>query len=379
MLERLWSMMARKSRMAAWIAGSVGLPALVATIVLLHPGSHGDEADDAAASPHLPRKVVAVYPVTRRNLTRSITLSAELRPWNVVNIYAKVSGYLKDISVDYGSRVRAGQTIAILDLPEQQADLERTESAYRLARADYERLRSVVQSMPGLVAAADVDKARAAYEMTKDQRDYAASVLGYRAIQAPFDGIITKRYVDPGALIQQGTTSSTQAQPIVRLADISVLRLGVEVPESMVSNIHVGAPLEVTLPGSHESVQAHIARFSYDVHEESRTMPAEVDIPNADFRLKPGMYASITMALESKPNALTMPAQALVTMGSPSVWVVDGHDQLRQQSVSLGLQTSKWVEITKGLRVGDKVVFGDRSSLIPGLKVEPKLSTAISG
>ena len=158
----------------------------------------------ASASAQMPVKEVAVYPVRRRDLARDLTLSAELRPYNVVNVYAKVSGYLRNITVDYGSIVQAGQVIGTLEVPEQEAEVQRTESAYRLAKLDYDRIRSVVQAEPGLIAQADVDKARTGYEVAKDQRDQAQTLLDYRIICAPFDGVVTKRNVDPGLSYSRG-------------------------------------------------------------------------------------------------------------------------------------------------------------------------------
>lgn len=331
----------------------------------------GSEAD---ALPQEQRKVVAVYPVTRRNLTRGITLSAELRPYNAVNVYAKVSGYLKNISVDYGSRVQEGEVLASLDVPEQQADLARTDASYRLAKLDYDRMRSVVRAEPGLIAAADVDKARAAYEVALEQRAQARTMLDYGVINAPFSGIVTKRYVDPGALIQQGTASSTQAEPIVRIADDYRLRLVVETPETIVPDIRVGTPVEVKIQATGEIIRAAVARFSYDVHEETRTMHTEVDISNSNLHLKPGMYAYVTIVLDSRQHVPAVPTQSLSTGGEATVFVIDKDDEVRQRPVRLGLQTPSWVQIVSGVVPGERVFIGDRNTLTVGMKVRPQLS-----
>jgi RND family efflux transporter MFP subunit len=364
-----------RRRISSWIVSGAVLIAIV--VGSIRYGNRRHAVLDADSLRQAQVKTVAVYPVQRRNLTRSITLSAELRPYNTVNVYAKVSGYLKNISVDYGSRVQEGEVLATLEVPEQEADLARTDASYRLAKLDYDRIRSVAHAEPGLIAAADLDRARAAYEVAADQRAQARSMLDYSIITAPFSGVVAKRFVDPGALIQQGTASSTQAEPIVRIADDYRLRLVVQTPESIVPDIHVGTPAEIKVQATGEIIRGSVARFSYDVHEETRTMHTEVDIPNADLHLKPGMYAYVTIVLDSKQNVPAVPTQSLSTSGDPSVFVIDKNDEVRQRSVRLGLQTPNWVEVVRGVTPGERVFIGDRNSVTLGMKVRPKISSLI--
>ncbi len=347
------------------IAGAAG--------VYLHDGSRGDsENSGAEAAMTAPPPTVAVVRVVRRNLKRTIVLSSELNPYDVVKLYAKEPGYLKSIDVDYGSHVTAGETIATLELPEQAADLDKSDAAYGLARADYDRVASVNHQEPGLIAQADIDKAHADYLMAQDQRERASVVEGYSVIAAPFDGVVTKRYVDPGALIEQGTTSST-AMPIVEVADVYRLRLVLEAPESLVPLIHVGMPVSVSIPATGESFPDRVARFSYDVHRDTRTMHTEVDVLNADLHLKPGMYASATIDLESRSNAVSVPTQAVATDGTPNVWTVDRDGTIQRREVTLGLKTPDYSEVTRGLAVGDLVFLGDRTAYTVGQRVRPKL------
>jgi RND family efflux transporter MFP subunit len=352
--------------------------ALAASATLyLHRASASEVHPATANAEPLPR-TVSVYRVARHNLARSEALDAELHPWVTTKLYAKVGGYLRTISVDYGSRVTASETIATLDLPEQQAELERAQTAFNLAKLDYDRIRSVDRATPGLIAQVDVDKSRTAYETAKDERDQARTVLGYTAIAAPFKGVVTHRYVDPGALIQNGTSNSN-VTPIVDVADDYRLRLVIETPESMVPYIHVGTPVTVKIQGTGQTIAARVARYSYDVHEETRTMHTEVDLDNADLRLKPGMYASVSVQLERRNEVLAIPTQALSTDGgTPNVWVVDRDDAIRDRPIEIGLQTPNWIEVTKGLHDGDRVFIGDRSSLAVGMKVTPRLLASAS-
>lgn len=370
--------MSRTSRIVVRSAGAIVLALiLIAGIAAFRNRSTSAAAPTAAAAESAqPVRTVAVYRVGRRDLVRTQTLSAELHPYATTNLYAKVSGYLRSIDVDYGSRVSAGQTIATLELPEQEADLSRTRTALDLAKLDYDRLSSVNRSTPGLIAQQDVDKARAAYLSARDEHDRAQTVMNYTAIVAPFSGVVTKRYVDPGALIQAGVSSS-QIMPIVQVSDTYRLRLVIETPESIVPDIHVGTPVVVHVQGVGESMNARVARYSYDVHEDTRTMHTEVDIDNPKLELKPGMYADVVIGLQRRPDVLAIPTQALSTEGGPNVWVVDRDNELIQRPVTVGLETPNWVEVRSGVHEGDNVFFGDRSALSTGTKVQPKVVASV--
>jgi RND family efflux transporter MFP subunit len=360
----------------ALVLGVVCAIALGAAILHYYGGPRSgltNSGAEAAVAPDIP--TVAVVRLMRRNLSQTTRLTSELEPYESVKLYAKEPGYLRDINVDYGSHVTAGETLATLELPEQEADLEGADAAYGLAKADYERVASVNREEPGLIAQADIDKARADYMMAQDRRQRANVVEGYSVISAPFDGVVTKRFVDPGALIEQGTTSSS-ALPIVEVADTYRLRLVVETPESIVPLVRVGMPVTVQISATGETIPDRVARFSYDLHEDTRTMHTEIDVDNADLHIKPGMYATATFVLASKPDVLAVPTQAVSNEGSPTVWVVDSNDTLERRAVTLGLQTPDYVEVKSGLNAGDRVFIGDRTSYTVGTKVVPKLTAA---
>jgi RND family efflux transporter MFP subunit len=361
-LNRFWTR-------AIVFGGIALLVVVVGTFVLLRRHTPATPTSAGAAIAIAP---VAVIPARRHDLEKRVTIVAELRPWNTAALYAKQSGYLRSIYVDYGSRVSAGETVATLELPEQQAAYMQAEAAFRLASSDYNRILSVVRAEPGLLAAVDVDKAQAAFEEAKAARDQDAVLLGYANITAPFDGVVTKRYVDPGALIQAGTSTGTQ--PIVQIADDYRLRLVIEVPEDIVARIHVGMPVDIKIQSTGKVTTGTVARYSYDVHEDTRTMHTEIDITNADLALKPGMYASATITVERRNDVLAVPPQTISSAGAQSnVWVVDANDRIEQRPVTTGLQTPDWVEITGGLHLGDRVFLGDRSTIAVGDRVQPKV------
>lgn len=314
---------------------------------------------------------VAVVKVTRSDLAHVIQLTAELVPYQDIDVYAKVAGYLESINVDIGDRVKTGQVIARLELPEQRADYEKTKVDFEIAKLDYDRLAAVARKKPGLVAQQEIDNTYAALNVAKAKMDYAQTILGYAIIKAPFDGVITKRWANTGALIQTGTSSST-AVPIVKLVQITKLRLVFPVPESAITHIRVGVPVTIAIGATGQTLHGNIARFAHKLDDATRTMNAEVDLDNSSLRLTPGMYASVDLTLESKENALVLPPQAVSGEENPTVLLVNSNNKTEERPVKLGLQTKDKVEIISGLAEGDLVVFGSRSSLEPGMTVNPK-------
>ncbi|MBV8938461.1 MAG: efflux RND transporter periplasmic adaptor subunit [Alphaproteobacteria bacterium] len=325
-----------------------------------------------ASLPKPDGKPVAVATVTRGNLTRRLTLSAELRPFEEADLHAKIAGFLKTITVDIGDQVRAGQVIATLDIDELKDDLARSNAAYRDAKLDYDRVSAVIRKRPGLLAQEEVDKAQAAYEMAKANQQKARTLLEYATITAPFDGVVTKRFADPGALIQAGVNSSTQAMPVVHLADNTKLRLVFPVPESAVPYVRVGTPVEVTVQSTGQTMKSAVARIAGNVDSATRTMETEVDLDNRDRRITPGMYASVAIDLERKDAVPSLPVQAIAGGDKPNVWRVNDKNEIEEIPVALGLQTADKVEILNGAGEGDRVVFGSRGALAVGMKVEAK-------
>ncbi len=360
---------------------------------------------------------VGVTPVLRKTLDRHITLSSELVPFQEIDVYAKESGYVRKLNVDYGSRVKTGQVMAVLEIPELQAQLDedqaqikngydevtraqhelaRYKAQYKALHLQYTRLNAVFETKPGIVAQQDVDNAQGqdlaaaaqvdageaalqaaqshlAASKAKLARDQA--LYEYSKITAPFSGVVTQRYANLGTLMQAGTGSSTQAMPLVRLSQDDLFRLVIPVPESYVRYIRIGDPVTVRVPSLDRSFPGRVARFSVDVRADTRTMHTEVDVPNPNRVLMPGLYADAELALEQRPNVLVVPVQALSheANNQTTVFVVNGNDQLESRPVQLGLTTANDAEVVSGLKEGDKVVVSDRSGLKSGQKVRPQL------
>lgn len=343
----------------------------------------------AAASSDIP--TVAVTHPMREDLSRNVSLTAEFRPYQEVEIHAKVAGYVQQINVDVGDHVKAGDVLAILEIPELEEDLRKADAAVLTAQQEVQsaqaaseetdqistRLQAAAKEATGLIAQQDLDtaadrtRANAANLQAAKQRvveaqanaDRMRTLLSYSKITAPFDGVVTKRYADTGALIQAGTASNTQAMPLVCLAEQKRLRLDFPVPESVVSDVHVGDPVEVSVVSLGQTFSAKISRFAQKVDTSTRTMLTELDVDNSDFRFTPGMYATVRLMLSEKKNALAIPIQSVSAGENPTVLVLSKDHKVEERAVTVGLETSSMAEILSGLNDTDLVVMGNRSSI----------------
>ncbi|MGC9195951.1 MAG: efflux RND transporter periplasmic adaptor subunit [Syntrophobacteraceae bacterium] len=342
-----------------------------AACIALTAGKHSVQPTRAAADPA--PKTVAVVKVERANLARTVAIEAEMRPWEQINVHAKVSGFLKTINVDIGDQVKKGQVLATLEIPEQAQDEANAQADYTVAKLNFDRIETVIKQHPGLLAQQEVDDAQGKYEQAKAAYQRTKILSAYATITAPFDGVITKRSADPGALVQAGTSSDTQSLPIVHLADIYKLRLDFPAPEEIVPQMHVGMPVTIVIHAANETLQSKVARMSESVDPSTRTMIVEVDIDNRDLKLKPGMYAEATIPLAAKTNVLAAPMQAVVMGKHPEVWVVDKNNIVQRRAVTLGIRTPDKIQITNGVSAGDLLIFGEHENLANGMKVAPQL------
>jgi RND family efflux transporter MFP subunit len=297
------------------------------------------------------------------------------------------------MNVDFGDRVKAGQLLATLEVPELQAQLtnaiavaRRAEAEYRAAHTNYIRLIAVTKNNPNLVAQQDLDNAEAR-DGTSDAAVAAAraeveryqTLVGYTHITAPFNGVITHRYADPGALIQAGTVSETQSLPLVRVSDNYRLRLDFPVEVKYVKDVHVGDAVEVRVESlGDESFTGTITRASLRVNQATRTMTTEIEVPNPNLKLVPGMYARVMLPVERHPQALAIPIEAVPPGQTNSVFVVNEQNVIEEQPVKLGLDTPAKYEVISGLKEGQLVVTGRFSEVRPGQKVDTRVVGALA-
>ena len=341
-------------------------PVLLALLVWMSACSRSQTVRAGHQYEGEPVTPAGVTAVTRKPMMRRITLSSELVPFQEIDVYAKEAGYVRDLLVDYGSRVQKGQLMAVLEIPElevqlqqdaavivsagervnrAQHELDRLQAEHRVAHLQADRLNGVAKTRPGLVAQQEIDDAQgkdlaleAQVEAGKSSLETAASeleeakakrqrdgvIFEYARITAPFAGVVTQRYANLGTLMQAGTNSSTQAMPLVRLSQDDKFRLVIPVPESYVKYIRINDPVQVRVSSLDKVFPGKVTRFSLDVAADTRTMHTEVDVPNKPHVLIPGLYAEASLTLERKNSALVLPLQAVSqTNDQATVLLVD--------------------------------------------------------
>jgi len=399
------------------------LAAIGFSVGLASCGGSGEakSADAAAAAGQIAAPVVPAAKVVRENLSNDIVLTAEFIPYQENDVMSKVAGYIKTINVDIGDRVREGDAIATLEVPEMQDELNkaassiqeaeseianandevtRAGSAYEIAHISYTRIQDVSKKEAGLVPQQEVDEAhsrdlqaeaqvagaKSRLKAVQQRADVARGELArlktmfkYTSITAPFDGVVTKRFANVGSMIQAGTSSQTQAMPVVRLSQNNLLRLIVPVPESSVPSIHKGEVAAVNVPVMHRTIPGRVTRFADKVQMSTRTMDTEVDVPNPDLLLVPGMYAEVVLNVDQRNHALSVPLDAVEGTGTDArAYTVNGPGIIAIVPVKTGIQNARDIEILSGLTEGQEVITGRHAGLRDGQKVQAKIMAPVS-
>jgi RND family efflux transporter MFP subunit len=353
----------------------------------------------------------------RGNLAHTLSLAGQFQPYQVVDVHPKVTGFMQKINVDIGDKVHTGQVLAVLEVPELNAQLKgtgfemerskdelvrtqhevkRAEATHAALQADYQRLLEASKAEPGLVAQQELDDAQSKDLSSEAQIDAAkAAAAGaqentqvagadnervqalknYTSVTAPLDGVVVWRYADTGALIQSGTNSNEQDIPIVRISQSGLLRLRMPIPENDVQFVHLGDQMQVRVDAIGRSFTGKIVRFTRDVNFETRTMETELDVENKDLSISPGMYANTEMQLAHADNVTTIPVDALVLQGNQeTVYVLDMDNRVHIRNVDVGLRGSKLAEIKNGIEPGDRIILGGQENYTEGERVSPILT-----
>ena len=347
-----------------------------------------------------PAQTVAAVAVAKGDVWREVAFDAELRPYQEVELHARATGYLDKMMVDAGDAVKEGQLIAALDVPELKFDLQnaqatqrraaaevqRVKAAYDEAHLELTRLQAADKAQPNLIAGQDMDSARlkdasakASLDVATEESNVTASsvkkfqtMLDYTQIEAPFAGVITRRYSDVGSLIQAGTSSGSQ--PLVRLSQTDKLRVAFPVSVSYVAAVKEGDEAEVRIPALGQSFKGKISRISQKVETATRTMEAQVDLPNPGGKLIAGVYATVVLKMDRKSSALVLRVEAVAREKSGStVFLITADKKLESRAVTVGTESPTRLEIASGLAEGDLVMVGSRAQFSAGQAVEPKI------
>jgi RND family efflux transporter MFP subunit len=375
---------------------------------------------DAQEPASVANPIAPVVSASRSTLANKLTVAGVFLPYQEVELHAKVAGYIRSINVDIGDKVKEGQVLATLDVPELQAQVEGAQASVRRtqaeiaratndvarAKANYNalhaaavRLKQASNARPGLIAeqelddaqakddaaAAQVDAAKSAYEamlqqlgVSQAQQQQMSSMVDYSRITAPFNGVITWRYADTGALIQAGTSNAGSA-PVVKIAQISTLRLRLPVPESLAPYVRNSDSATIHIDALNRTIAGTVARSTKALDPATRSMQVEVDVTNADGSLSPGMYAEVSLNIWRSGNALVLPINAVYRDGNTqTLYLVNTQNKVERRNVTLGVTTANQAEILNGLRDGEQVIIANQASFQPGELVTPKPSALAS-
>ncbi|MGP8270925.1 MAG: efflux RND transporter periplasmic adaptor subunit [Terracidiphilus sp.] len=403
-----------RKRTSYIVAAGIALLAVVGILAYSFKNHHS-----GASATEIPSAQVAA--AERGNIAHTLSLAGQFQPYQMVDVHPKVTGFMVKINVDIGDKVRKGETLAVLEVPELNAQLQgtvfemqrakddllraqheikRAEAVHAALHADYTRLLEASKAQPGLIAQQELDDAQSKDLSSEEQIDAATAaaaaaqqhaevartdngrvqaIKNYTNVVAPLDGVIVWRYADTGALIQSGTNSNEQDIPIVRLFQSGLLRLRMPIPENDVQYVHIGDPMEIRVDAIGRSFTGKIVRFTRDVEFETRTMETEIDVENQDLSISPGMYANTQMQLEHVENVTTIPVEALVLKGNhEAVYFVDSDNRIHIRNVEVGMRGSKLAEIKSGLEPGDRVILGGQEKYSEGEQVSPVLTSGPS-
>jgi RND family efflux transporter MFP subunit len=328
----------------------------------------GDLEQSVARGTH-----VLVMQVADGSPSRTVSLPASVHGYIETPVYAKVAGYMKTINVDKGDHVKAGQVIAIIESPETDKQVSDAYSYYWLQMVTDRRNQELVRQQ--VIPQQTADDSHAAMLQAKASYEQQLALQQYEIVRAPFEGIVTARYVDPGALIPQSTTpsSTTTNSPIVALATMAPLRVYAYVPQSLSPFIKDGDPANITVSEfPNRNYTGTVTRHPDALDQTTRTMLVEVDLPNQDRSLYPGMYADMKMTTQvTTEGGITVPDDALVFRDNNVYLPVVRDNRLKLVEVTLGHDNGYRVEVSGDLLRGEVVALNVGQAARDGEPVQP--------
>jgi RND family efflux transporter MFP subunit len=308
--------------------------------------------------------------VERAGGEKELVLQGEARPYMSATLYAKLSGYLRELKVDKGDSVRADQVLAIIDSVELDRQYDAAVADMRYKQANAKRLEDLVKS--GVATGQDGELTRSAALVAEATVAALATQKGYEILKAPFRGTVTARYADPGALIQNATNTQTSALPVVTISQIDRLRVDIYVDQRDAPFVHEGDALVVTLPERPElKLDGRVARVSHELDSKTRMMLAEVDLENTKGTVVPGSFVEVKIKVKA-PSFLSVPVEALVLRGKKTfVAVVSNDNKVTYVPVSLADNDGRHALIREGVSEGQQVALNLGDSVVDGDRVRP--------
>lgn len=313
---------------------------------------------------------VATVRSARGDITRFIALPGTLRPNQQVTVQARVAGFVKSISVDRGDRVPAGHVLAEIEVPELNAERTRQRAILQVAEVEANRLEAGRQKSPDLVTPQALDSAIGRRDVARAELERTETLLRYANLTAPFAGVVTARFVDPGAFVPAGAAGGASA--VVTLADTTVLRAHVPVPEGEAHLITLGQPVRITAEGMTNVWTATVSRHPGAVDETTRSLQIEADISNAAGNLRPGLFITARIGLERHTGTWLIPTDAILTEKTTSFVFRIENGVCRKTPVKQGFQDGGMTEVLSGIGDGTVLISPARSAPADGAAVLPK-------
>ena len=335
----------------------------------IHSSSTGLASAKASLEADIARgpRVVAAL-VKQGPQTKTIRLLGDARPYLTTTIFAKVSGYLKNVQVDKGDKVSANQIVAEID----SAELE---SQYLSALADLDQKQRIDARMRELLrnntaSQQTAEQAETNYRMAQETVRNLAIMRSYQTLKAPFDGTVVARFADPGALMQAATSNQASSLPVMQIADNSKLRVGIYVEQRDVSAIKVGDEVEIEDAANPERRRkAKISRTAATLDPRTRTMFVEIDLDNSDQFLVPGSFVYVNLQLNMK-SYLQIPVTALMQRGgTQQVAVIDSDSVIKFRPVKVATTDGNLINIIEGIKAGERVGLNIPNDMVENTKV----------
>jgi membrane fusion protein, multidrug efflux system len=354
-----------------YVVGIVGVIAAIVGVVLIATSRKAaadregrDRTDEVAKGPRVRVARAQLSPAVRK-----IELQGEARPFASATLYAKVSGYLKQMRVDKGDEVKPNQIVAVIEAPEidRQYEAAVADAGYKKANAR----RAAELAKPGVVSVAEAETQVGVAQVADAQVATLAQQKSYEVLRAPFAGTVTARYADPGALVQAATGAQTGALPLVTISTPERLRVYVYVPQHDAGFVKIGDAALVTMSDRADvQIEGHVTRRSDELDARTRMMLVEVDLDNRDGRIVPGSYVTVTLTVATAPEII-VPVEALVLNGTKaSVFVLTG-ETVHARPVVVSDNDGTTARLASGLRAGELVALNISDNVADGARVQP--------
>lgn len=327
-----------------------------------------EQRDRVAAVANGP--VVRVVAVERSPGARAISLTGETRPFLSVALYAKVSGYLQDVRVDKGDHVIQGQILAVVESPETDQEVTSAIADAKNKRAIADRDAQLIAQK--LIAPEEAEDAETQAQMASATAERLKAMKEYELIRAPFNGTVTARYADPGALVQNAAGAQTSALPVVEVGTTDSLRIFVYLAQRDAADIRRGTPVTITDPSRPTvHVAGAVTRYTGELDPNTRTLLAEIDLSNRKGTIVPGSFVEVSLSITG-PRYLEIPAEALIIRGAKNyVAVVGRDDRVTFREVHILDTNGVTVRLIDGVQEGERVALNLGDSVPEGQHVQP--------